>query len=245
MRLCWAFLVAAAVHAQAPSLLDQVKTRAAENLSRLPNYTCTETIERAQRQGKRGRIWPLDRVQVNVAYVNGKEFYGRVNEPKIDQPDLGQITGTPIGNGQFALFVKSIFSGRRAVFGSPAKTKLDGRPAFRFDYAIPLERSGLRIQSASGEAIVGYKGAFWASRDTLDLMRLDVAGQDFPRRIEITADVTTSDYGPVSIGGQRFLLPLESRWQTKDSAGSEARITTTFQNCHEFVGESLLKFGDP
>jgi hypothetical protein len=111
MRLCWAFLIAAAVHAQAPSLLDQVKTRAAENLSRLPNYTCTETIERAQRQGKRGRIWPLDRVQVNVAYVNGKEFYGRVNEPKIDQPDLGQITGTPIGNGQFALFVKSIFSG--------------------------------------------------------------------------------------------------------------------------------------
>lgn len=225
-------------------MLGKVKARAAENLRRLPNYTCTETIDRSLRLGRKAKLRPEDTVRLNVAYVEGKELFGRPGDRRIDQSDIGRLVDKPIGNGQFALFVKSIFLGQRGTFGFSVKTKLEGKQAFRFDYTIPLVQSGLRIQSAVGEAIVGYSGSFWVARDTLDLMRLIVSGDDLPPQIKMASDVTTIDYGPVSIGGTIFLLPLRSTWETKDVFGSEARNILTFENCHEFIGESVLKFGD-
>ncbi len=245
---CWSACViawfAVVGQAQDPSLLDKVKARADENLGRLPNYTCTETIERSLRYGPKGRLRSKDAVHLNVAYVEGQELFGRLGEPRIDQADIGQLVSRPIGNGQFALFVKSIFSGQRGIFGSVVNTKLEGKQAFRFDYRIPLARSGFRIQSAAGEAIVGYSGSFWVARDTLDLMRLIISADDLPPQLKMAYDLSIIDYGPVSIGGTRFPLPLRSKWETKDVFGEEARNITTFASCHEFIGESVLKFDD-
>ncbi len=166
---CWiAFLVAMAASAQTPSLLGRIKARVAENLRRLPNYTCTETIERSLRHGPRDRLRHTDTIHLDVAFVEGKELFGRPGEHRIDQPDIGKFVSTPIGNGQFALFVKNIFLGPRGTFGDSMDTKLQGKRAFRFDYAVPLAASSFSIRSGVGEATVGYSGTFWVARDTLD-----------------------------------------------------------------------------
>jgi hypothetical protein len=248
MRWWMACVVAIAANAQTPSaessLLDRVRARTDENLRRLPNYTCTETIERTLRAGRKGRLRPKDTVQLNVAYVEGRELFGRLGDHRIDQPDIGQFVDRPIGNGQFALFVKSIFVGQGGMFGSPVKTKIEGKQAFRFDYTIPLSDSGFSITSAVGKAYVGYSGSFWVARETLDLMRLIISADHLPPQLKMAYDLTIIDYGPVSIGGKLFPLPLRSKWETKDVFGSEARNIVTFENCHEFIGESVLKFGD-
>ena len=236
-------LAAAGTQAQEPGLLDKIKARTSENLRRLPDYTCTETIERFLRTDRRARLRPTDTIHLDVAYVEGKELFGHPGEHRIDEPDIGKFVGTPIGNGQFALFAKSIFLGRRATFGRAEKTKLRGRQAFRFDYAVPLAHSGFRIQSGVGEALVAYDGSFWVDRDTLDLMRLSISA-DLPPQLKMEYDLTMIDYAPVSIGGTLFPLPLRSRWETKDTFGLEARNVTSFENCHQFIGESVLKFGD-
>ncbi len=220
------------------------KPWADENLRRLPNYTCTETIQRSLRLDWRAKLRPYDNVRLNVAYVEGKELFGRPGDPR-DQPDLGQLVGKPIGNGQFALYVKLIFSGQNGTFGPSLKTRLEGRQAFRFEYTIPISHSGLRIHSGVGQAVVGFSGSFWVARDSLDLMRLTVSADHIPDRVNISSDATAIDYGQISIGGTAFPLPLRSIWQTQDAFGQEARNVTTFENCHEFVGESVLKFGDP
>jgi hypothetical protein len=242
---CFAVMVAQAqAPAPEPSLLDKVKARAAENLRRLPNYTCTEAIQRALRLGLIARFQAEATVRLDVAYVEGKEWFGRPSEGKIDQSSVEELASGTIGNGQFALFVKGIFMGKATTFGSPVNTKLEAKPAFRFDYSIPLLHSGFHIKSAAGEAVVGYSGSFWVRRDTLDLMRLVVSGDDLPPRLKLVSDVTSIDYGPVPIGGTVFLLPRHATYDSKDVFGSEARNHITFENCHEFVGESILKFGD-
>jgi len=242
MRLWFVCCALVAANAQDPSLLDKVKARAGENLKRLPNYTCTETIDRFVERRRFGKLHRAP-VRLDVAYVGGKELFGRPGSGKIDEPDIAKFVDRPIGNGQFALFVRSIFLGQGAQIGLPVKTKLEGQQSFRFDYRIPLAFSGFRIQSAVGEAIVAYSGSFWVA-ESLDLMRLVVSAQDLPPQIKIASDVQTIDYSPISIGGVLFLLPLRSSWETKDVFGWAARNTTTFRNCHEFIGESVLKFGD-
>lgn len=75
-------------------------------------------------------------------------------------------------------------------------------------------------------------------------MRIIVSGDKLPYRLRIASDVTTTDYGPIVIAGQQFRLPLRSTDEVRDVYGSEVRNLMTFENCREFVGESVLKFSD-
>jgi len=236
-------VAAMASSAQSPPLLDNVKARAQENLKRLPDYTCTENVERSlkARRERRPRHW--DTVRLNVAYVGGKELFGFPGTGRIDQSEVDRLVGGSISNGQFAIFVRSVFVENRATFGPAAETSLDGTPAFRFHYEVPVARSGFLLRSPPfGEAIIGYSGRFWVARDSLDLMRFVVLADNLPPSLKLLSDVTTTDYRSVSIGGRDFLLPEHSTSEAKDVRGAETRNVMTFENCREFVGESVLKF---
>jgi len=76
-------------------------------------------------------------------------------------------------------------------------------------------------------------------------MRLVVSADQLPPSLKIVSVVTTTDYGRILIGGSEFLLPQRSTYQAKDVFGGQAWNVTTFENCREFVGESVLKFGNP
>jgi len=75
-------------------------------------------------------------------------------------------------------------------------------------------------------------------------MRLVVSSDRLAARLWLTSVVTTTDYGLVAIGAKQFLLPVRSAYEAKDLFGSEDPNTTRFENCHEFIGESVLKFED-
>jgi hypothetical protein len=182
---------------------------------------------------------------LNVAYVGGKELFGLPGTGRIDRGNVDKLARGSIGDGQFAIFVRSIFVENRATFRHAAKTALDGTPAFRFDYEVPVARSGFLVQSPPfGQAIVGYSGRFWVMRHSLDLMRLAVSADKLPPSLRVVSDVITTDYRRISIGGSDFLLPVRSTSEGKDGGGAETRNVTTFENCREYVGESVLKFRD-
>jgi hypothetical protein len=235
-------IIRAGAQAPSPSLLDKVKTQVEENLTRLPNYTCTETIRRSQRLGSKAPLQKMDAVRLEVAYVEGKEFFGRPGASQIDEPEIGRLVPGSIGNGQFATIVKSIFIGQAATFGDSGMDKAQGRQALRFGYTVAPINSAFHVATAVGGAIVGYSGSFWVARDTLDLIRLSASADDLPYDLKLASDVTTIDYGQVSIGGAFFVLPLRSNWEAKDIFGAQTRNVVTFENCHQFVGESVLKF---
>ena len=196
----------------ATSLLDKVKARADENLRRLPNYTCTETIQRSLRKRNEHKFRPEDTVRLNVAYVGGKELFGQPGQGRIDQSDVGKAASGTIESGQFAIFLKSIIRGERATLVFLGSTKLEGKQTFLLGYQVPLERSVYSIRSNAGEAIVGYSGSLWVARGTLDVMRLVVSGDNLAARLWLTSVVTTTDYGQVPIGGKHFLLPVRSTY---------------------------------
>lgn len=242
MRWLLACFTVMASSAQSPSLLDRVKARAQENLRGLPDYTCTEVIQRSLRGPRERRLRHWDTVRVNVAYVGGKELFGKPGTGRVDDADLEKLLGGTNGNGQFAIFVRSIFLEDRASFGPPRRATLDGKPAYRVDYAVPLARSGFLIRSSVGKAIVGYAGRLWVARDSLDLMRLLVSADKLPAALEMKSDATTIDYGRVPIAGTAFLLPVRSTYDGKDIFGAEDRNIMTFERCRKYVGESVLKF---
>ncbi len=248
MRLWLAFfavLLAQAQQGPAPdvSLLGRIKGKVAENLKRLPNYTCTQTIVRSFRR-RSSKLQRLDTVRLEIAYIEGQELYGWPGSGRIDQSKITKLVDGTIGNGDFALLPNSIFLGAGAQFRYQGESALNGKPSIRYDYTVPRQASGYQIQAAAAAAIVGYHGSFWVDPDTLDLMRLEVAADDIPHPLKLLSAIDKMEFDHVTIGSSMFLLPRGSELEITDSVGTLSQNRIRLNACHEFVGESALSFRD-
>ena len=227
-------------------LFNQIQARVAENLSRLPNYTCSQTIERFKRSKPGARVETVDTIRLEVAYVGGRQLFGWPGSNKIDEPDINKFIGRGTsGNGDFAIFPRNLFLRRGAKFYYGGRTELDGKPAFRFNYRVPQSVETYQLQTSWGQALVGYEGSFWVDAVTLDLMRLTSAADDIPAKLRLKSTITVLDYGRVAVGRSTFLLPKGSELTMVESDGVEYRNRNTFSSCHQFTGESVIKFDEP
>jgi hypothetical protein len=124
-------------------LLGQVKARMVENLTRLPNYTCAETIERGQRLLSSKKSQTHDTIHLEVALVEGHEVYGWPGSNRIAESELSSLVGGTIGNGDFGLLVKSIFLASGTLFDYVGPEKLGSRSAVRWNYRVPLPATAI------------------------------------------------------------------------------------------------------
>ena len=227
-------------------LLAGIRRHVRDNLARLPNYTCRLTIERFHGPAAARHPTRVDTVHIEVGYVDGKELYAWPGQ-KFENKRLEQLMppGGAVGNGDFALHIRSIFLTNAATFTYVGPTEEDGRPALQFQYRIAQEKSQYALSDGEHTALIGYHGSFWADAKTLGLMRLEVMVDDIPERIRVRQAGSKLTYALTRIGGADFLLPQSSDLFMLDSAGRESRNLTRFEQCHQYQGESVVSFVDP
>lgn len=228
-------------------LIGRVRVVAAQDLGRLPNFTCVETIERSRRAGPTRKYEFLDTIRLEVAYVEGKEMYSWPGEPKFEERDLTKMVGGfgAIGTGDFVMHARAVLLGPGVRFQPAVKEELDGRPAYRFDYRVPMERSGFIIRILPEEGIVGFSGSVWTDRESLELVRLDLTIDEIPPNLPLKRGEKRFDYKRIPIGEQTYLLPVSMEMTLTQTNGGEARNATTFSGCRQYSGESTLVFEDP
>lgn len=225
-------------------LLAKVKARIAANLDRLPNYTCLQTVERSRRRSGARRFETLDTVRLEVALVEGKELFGWPGDDRIAESQISNLVNGTIGNGDYALLAKSIFTTSAATFRYIGDSTVESKPAIQFDYNVPILASGYHLSVPPREAIVPYHGSFWVAPDTFDLMRLELAVDDIPPYLGLASTTNAMDYGRVEIGGSEFVLPQNSDLSMVELNGAESRNHTHFSACRQFSGQSALSFSD-
>src|SRR6185369_12410649 len=103
---------------------------------------------------------------------------------------------------------------------------------------------GHRLSVNGHEEVVAFHGSFYADPVTLDLRRVEVAAEDIPASLGVTAAETTVNYGQVKIGEETFLLPVESELMMALPDVID-RNWVRFSSCRKFTGESTLLFTDP
>jgi hypothetical protein len=230
-----------------PDDLVKIKTAVEENLSRLPNYTCTESIEQSDRvliEGK-PKVTFLEKTRLEVAFVEGKELFGWPGAAKIDQSDVAKMIQGAIGNGYFGLFTKTIFLASSTTFQNANATELEGKSAVQFDYRVPQLTGAYFIKTGTARAVVGFHGSFWADPATHDLIRITVLADDIPPVLEIASTSSLLDFERQRIGSSTFVLPRGAQLVVTDADGPEKKVRLSFARCHQFIGESELKFDDP
>jgi len=235
---------AASVSAQKSDPLPRIRAHMAEFLRGQPNYTCTETIERT-RQAPAARSKVEDTLRLEVALVDGKEMFAWPGSKQFEDRDLSELVSTGMfGNGNFAIYARILFLSNIATVEYHGETPLGGRPALRYDFRVARWTGGYRLSVNGHEEAVAFHGSFYADPATLDLRRVEVAAEDIPASLGVTAAETTVDYGRLKIGEETFLLPVDSELMMAMPEVID-RNWVRFSACRKFTGESTLLFTDP
>ena len=227
-------------------LLARIKQLMEENLLRLPDYTCQQTVERSQRRRQKGRFELVDSLRLEVALVNGNEMFSWPGQKSFDDRELSDLVGGgTIGTVTFALHARSVFLSNAPTFRYAGQTALADDAALRYDFQVPLFRSGYQIKVGYKKATVGYHGCFYVRPGDLELLRLEVEADDIPPDLGLNFAGDAIDYRRVRIGEKDFLLPVSAVLTMIDIHGTESRNRTFFSHCRQYTGESVLTFAEP
>jgi hypothetical protein len=171
-------------------LLSRVKRHVADELARLPNISCLETIQR-EYQPPNGKVRPLDTVRLEVL-TNGKtELYAAPGERKFSGNHPVQYVGSGvIGDGFFGLFLREVLVDGAVSYEYKGEEDLAGRRLARYNWRLPLLHSGHVFHLQEGTGTVGMRGSFWADPQTYDVVRLEMDAEDFPPTHPRTQAVT-------------------------------------------------------
>jgi hypothetical protein len=252
LRACLPALAALAACAQydplqplPPGVLLLAKARlAVQDMAKgMPDYTCTQTIERAHRPARSKRFVLVDTLRLEVALVGKQELYSWPGASRFETADLRDLVkGGAISSGDFALHARGIYLSGAARFEYAGEDLLEGRAAHRFRYEVSRRSSGYRVRMEPHAGIVGYRGSVWNDAGNFDLRRIEIEVHEIPPGLPLRGSFSRISYQRVPIGGREFVLPKESELVMTDLAGNESRNRITFSGCRQFSGESTLVF---
>lgn len=228
------------------ALISLARQAVAGMLHRLPNYTCLETLERSERLAGEKRFRLLDRLRLEVAYVNGQELYAWPGSSKFDETDLHSLITGPgaFGTGDFGEHLRVTYR-EDMPLRLAGKQRINRRDAFKFTQIVPEIASRYDVIVPPYKATVAYSVTAWHDAASLNLLRFELLATDFPRSLPLRRSFIATEYETVTVNGLPVRLPAMTERSMTTRRHIENRTISTFSNCREYKGSSKLTFDEP
>lgn len=246
-------------------LLVRGRDRILAAIDRMPSYTCTQTVDRSEFEPVTRHPEPLscdqlvarhadglakldlvrtDRLRLDVQVSeSGFErfswpFSSRVSSEHVQDFAAGGLFGT----GAFGPFLIDIFAEPGVTFWPEGVIREDGGELRQYRYSVPLASSHYRVLAGGSTRVVPFEGHFWLDTSSADIRRLSVRTAGIPRSTANCEAATTVDFARVAIGSGEHLLANRSVLHVIRLDAVEQENVTTYSACHEFHGESAIRF---
>jgi hypothetical protein len=228
-------------------LLSRIKAHMREQIARLPNCTCLETISRFHKEsGRAAKLNPLDTVRLEIVYSNRREWYGSPGARDLSVENPGAFIGAGmIANGMFGITLHNLFVAEVATFVSQGEDSIAGRPAAKYDFRLPRTQLGMEISIPGGNGTVGEEGSFWADPSTLDLVRLVARVTEIPAYLPLTSAEYSVNYAHTRVGEFDALLAQQGDLELRPANGIEDYDHFDFTHCRAFESKSEIRFDAP
>ncbi len=261
LRSCVVLLAAASAAStadpDAQELFRRVRAKVLDDAGHVPRYTCVQTVDRAQyrpqyqamptscgaaiaaRKQLRqpGYLFWRDRLRLDVAVIDGAETYSWAGARRLETSHVDDLVKSgATGSGEFVSFLLSVFGA-----DTDAISYL-GQAMFAFN--VPLARSHYTYHSRGPDRTTGYHGTFLVDPATAELKRLTILADQFPPGEDACSVEDTMDYHRVKIGNGDFPLPEVATMDVLYNSGTESVNETRYSDCHEYTGESTIRFDD-
>jgi hypothetical protein len=227
-----------------PPAFARVREKVLQDLHRLPNCTCTETIERSYRFPWKAVFERGARLRVEVGYVSGEELYSRPGGKALSESDLSRLVSGTVSTGDFVIMASNLFNSTSADIVAAGAEVRGGHPGLRYDFRVPAKLSCWIVRMEEIEAEVGYHGSFWVAQDSLDLIEVKFSADNIPTALGFGTLERTMQYERVPVGPSSLLLPSRVVMLAIDLEGQETKVEVRFRDCREYIVETLLHFGE-
>jgi hypothetical protein len=235
--------------------------RLAADISRQPRYTCAQNLTRefyapssskekacveviAARE-RRKHEPPLvfwDRLHLDVAIAGDREIHSWSGAPRFSDEEVGRLASNgPIGTGDFAGFVGSIFIGKAKVRYT-GKHSAQGRALYDYSYKVAAQDSHYRVAVDPKPVVIAYSGSLTLDPKTSDIVELVVHTPELPAQTDACQAQSRTEFRRQEIHGHDVLLPRETRLLSIDRFGGETLSTTSYLKCQEYSGHAVLRF---
>jgi hypothetical protein len=228
-------------------LLSRVKAHMKDQVARLPNCTCLETITRFHKEpGTASKLKPLDTVRLEVVYTNGGEWYGSPGARNLSEGNPAAFIGTGmIANGVFAITLHNLFKADIATYAFRGEEAIEGRPAVKYDFRLPRTQLNMVVSIPEGKGTVGEEGSFWADPTTFDVLRLTSRVTEIPPGLPLSATEYTVNYAHTRIDEFDAVLAQQADLDMLRDSGVEEYDRFDFTHCRAFQSHSEIRFDAP
>ncbi|MBV8817986.1 MAG: hypothetical protein JO022_06490, partial [Acidobacteriaceae bacterium] len=224
------------------AFIEKARDQAEGFLTGLPNYVCQEYTTRYQSEGKSG--WhALDVVSLELVYIDGKEDYRNIeiNGKKWTKPveESGAWS-----TGEFGTVLRDLFSPVTAAqFKYVKDSQASGLPAHLYDFSVDRAHSHWKVTIVSQSIYPSYKGSLWLDKGEARPLRIEMQATNIPPDFPEDSVESAVDYGYVSLGAQKFFLPLKAEVLSCHRGTNVCdRNVIEFRNYHKYAGESTITF---
>lgn len=227
-------------------MLEAMGQYASAYISNLPNFICEQVTEQFQ-AGRKSDHWKKgDTLISTLTFNQGKEHRNLqlVNNKPI-RAGMREWRTPLTTEGEFGILLSRVFGGAsNASFKWSGWQTINGQRVAVFDYSIDQQHSTLRLsRSDLAYAVVPYHGSVYGNPDTGVIWRVTDGASDLPKDLDTQAMATTVDYGEVTIGAAKYIVPVKASAEA-DTKERKVRNDMTFRNYRKFESESTITFGD-
>jgi hypothetical protein len=224
--------------------LARVMSHIAEQMKKVPAYTCVQETVRTARAPSAKKFERVDRLRLEVVLSGNRELYAWPGDSDFSDAAINELVrGGAINSGSFGLFTRHLFLSKTVSFEFKGETAIDGRAAFEYGFRVPQFLSGYTMLTPGAAGISGYEGRFRADRESHELVTLTVNAIDIPPGVPYAESQLSIRYRRVP-DLEGMSLPAHAVLIAKDLAGREFRNETTFTNCREFRAQSTILVED-
>lgn len=225
------------------AFIEEAKSASTGFLGSLPNFVCAQQTTRYVSEAK-GKDWQaVDVLAVDVVYEGGREKYEHLTINGKPSKKPAEESGA-WSTGEFGTVLADLFSPSTAAKFRYSRTeKIAGFEGSVYKFDVERPHSHWKIYFRSQWIMPAYRGSLWLDKKTARVLRIEMQATDVPK--EFLADTTESavDYELVSLGTQKFLLPVHAEVLTCMRGTSTCdKNVIEFRNYHKFSGESTIQF---
>lgn len=229
-------------------LVSRIKEHTRQQLTRMLDYTCLETIQRYRKPAGRGWDGKLnDTVRLEVLFTGTKEMYSAPGERHFTEDHPAAFSSMGFSqDGLFGIYLYNVLVGGLAQYTYRGEEDLAGRRAAKYDFRVSSLAHPMTLSlGEKGQTTAGMKGTFWADPASLDVLRLDIHADDISPTFAVTSTSTVMHYAPVRIGDLDIMLAQSAEARIEMASGEAARNVVELTHCRSFAAQSSVSYGPP
>jgi len=233
------------------SLLAKAAESANSYWDSLPNFTCQQVTDRFD-GSRTGSKWePIDRITGQLNYYDHQEDWEFEEYEKDHRKSHDSTADAAKGLTGFGIFGGVI----RGLFRPTSKAELTwfqsealGNHTVQvFQYRVAKENSNLYLRASSIQVVAsGYHGMVYIDSETGEVRRITQIADDVPKGYPIYQTLVSTDYDYVSVGGQRYLLPVGAQIVLRERRRGRLELNRLhFADFHRFRSTSRILSSTP